>query len=236
MSYLDTGTGAVVSRAGADERASFIRRTFTHLAGAIVVFAFLESYLLSLGLGQKFLAVLSQTPMMWLGVMVAFAVTSMVADKLARDDYSKSIQYAGLGLFIVAEAVIFLPMIYMATTYAPGVLENAALITGGLVAGLSMVALTTRKDFSFLGPILKIGFMIAVAIIVGAILFGFQLGMFFSAVMIVFAAGSILYSLSNIIHVYRTDQHVAASLSLFSSVGLLFWYVIQFLMSMAGSD
>jgi FtsH-binding integral membrane protein len=236
MSYLDTATGTVVSRASSDDRASFIRNTFLHLAGAVAAFAFVEAYLQSLGLGEQFLIFLSKSKWMWLAVMAAFAVASMVADKWARDDYSKPLQYAGLGLLILAYAVIFLPIIHMATKYAPGVLENAALITGGLVAGLCVVAFTTRKDFSFLGPILSIGSMIVLALIIASIAFGFQLGMFFSGAMIIFAAGSILYSLSNIIHVYRTDQHVAASLSLFSSVGLLFWYVLQFLMSMAGDD
>ena len=236
MSYLDTTTGTVVSRASSDDRASFIRRTFWHLAGAVAAFALVEAYFQSLGWGEQSMILLSKSKWSWLVVMFAFAGVSMLADKWARDDYSKGVQYAGLGLFIVAEALIFVPIIYMATRFGSGVLENAALITGGLVAGLSLVALTTRKDFSFLGPILKVGFMIALAMIVASIVFGFHLGLFFSAAMIIFAAGSILYNLSNIMHVYRTDQHVAASLSLFASVGLLFWYVIQFLISLGSGE
>jgi len=236
MSYLDAASGSIVSRAEGTERAGFIRRTFIHLAGAIAVFALLEGYLQSLGWGAAAMSFLAKSQWLWLGVLFAFGGVSMIADKWARDDYSKTMQYAGLGLFIVAEALLFLPMIYMATRYAPGVLENAAIVTGGLVAGLSAVAFITKKDFSFLGPILSIGFFVVIALIVASMLFGFTLGTFFMGAMIVFAAGSVLYSLSNIMHVYRTDQHVAASLSLFSSVGLLFWYVLQFMMSMAGDD
>ena len=236
MSYLDTATGTVVSRAPANERVSFIRKTFLHLAGAVVVFALVESLLLSIGVGQKFMMFLSQSPWLWLGVLVAYGAASMVADKWARDDYSPAMQYVGLGLYIVAFALLISPMMFMASTYFPGVIENAAVVTGGLVAGLAAVAFITKKDFSFLGPILGIGFMIALAMIIASIIFGFQLGTFFMGVMIIFAAGSVLYSLSNIIHVYRPDQHVAASLSLFSSVGLLFWYVVQFMMSFAGGE
>jgi len=135
-----------------------------------------------------------------------------------------------LGLYIVAEAIIFLPLIYMALRYAPDVLPNAALITGALVTGLSLVVFTTRKNFSFLAPALTIGGVVAMGIIIASIAFGMQLGMFFSAAMIVFAAISILYTTSNILHVYREEQHVAASLALFASVALMFWYVVQFLM------
>jgi hypothetical protein len=105
-----------------------------------------------------------------------------------------------------------------------------------LVAGITFTAFTTRKNFSFLGPVLNIGGLIALGVIAASILFGFTLGLVFSGIMIVFAAASVLYSTSNIIHEYHTQQHVAASLSLFSSVGLLFWYIVQFLMSLTGQD
>jgi len=49
--------------------------------------------------------------------------------------------------------------------------------------------------------------------------------------MVILAAGSILYNTSNIIHHYNTQQYVAASLSLFASVALLFWYLLQIFMS-----
>ncbi|MGH1540218.1 MAG: Bax inhibitor-1/YccA family protein [Arenicella sp.] len=236
MSYLDASSGNVVSQASADERVGFIRKTYTHLALSIAAFALLETFLQKMGFGEKAMALLAGSSWSWLIVLGVFMVVSIVADKWARDDYSPALQYAGLGLYIVAEAFIFLPLLYMAQAIAPGVIENAAILTLGLVAGITAVAFTTRKDFSFLAPALTIGGIIAMGVIVASIAFGFQLGMFFSAAMIIFAAGSILYSTSNIIHVYRADQHVAASLSLLASVGLLFWYVIQFMMSFMGDD
>jgi len=235
MSYLDAATGAVVSELPGEAKAAFIRRTYGHLAVAIAAFALLESQLLKMGLGEQAMALISTSRWSWLIVLGAFMLVGTVADKWARSNYSRELQYAGLGLYIVAEAFIFLPLIYMATRYAPDVLPNAALITGSLVAGLTMVVFTTRKDFSFMGPALAIGGVVAMGIIIASIAFGFSLGMFFSGAMIIFSAGCVLYTTSNILHVYREDQHVAASLSLFASVALMFWYVVQFLMSF-GSD
>jgi len=123
----------------------------------------------------------------------------------------------------------------MATLYADGVLQNAALMTAALVAGITLVVFTTRKDFSFLAPVITIGGVVAMGLIVAAILFGFQLGTMFSAVMILFMGGCVLYTTSNVLHSYREDQHVAASLALFSSIATMFWYIVQFLMSF-GSD
>jgi len=55
--------------------------------------------------------------------------------------------------------------------------------------------------------------------------------MFFSAAMILLAAGSILYSSSAIIHRYHSSQYIAASVGLFSGVATMFWYVLQMFMN-----
>jgi len=230
MSYLNVASGAVVSELPGEKKAAFIRRTYGHLAIAIAVFALVEAQLLKMGFGEQIMAMLSTSRWSWLIVLGAFMLVGTVANKWALSDTSKEMQYAGLGLYVLAEAIIFLPLIYMALNFAPGVLPNAALITGALVSGLTLVVFTTRKDFSFMGPALSIGGMVAIGIIVGSIAFGFNLGLFFSAVMILFAGGCVLYTTSNILHQYREDQHVAASLALFASVALMFWYVVQFLM------
>jgi len=65
---------------------------------------------------------------------------------------------------------------------------------------------------------------------------GFNLGLWFSGAMVLIAGCSILYQTSNIIHQFRPDQYVAASLGLFASVALLFWYVLQILMSLSNND
>ena len=235
MSYLNVSSNAVVSDLPGEEKAAFIRRTYTHLAGAIAAFALLEAQLLKLGLGEQMMAMLSTSKWSWLLVLGAFMLVGTIADKWARSDASREMQYAGLGLYIVAEAIIFLPLIYMAMRFAPDVLPNAALITGSLVAGLTLVVFTTRTDFSFLRPAVTIGGVVAIGLIIASVAFGIGLGMFFSAAMIVFAGICVLYTTSNILHVYHQEQHVAASLALFASVALMFWYVVQFLMHM-GDD
>jgi hypothetical protein len=63
-----------------------------------------------------------------------------------------------------------------------------------------------------------------------SMLFGFTLGLFFSYAMVALACGYILFSTSNVMLHYRTNQHVAAALALFAAVMLLFWYVLRILM------
>ena len=145
MSYLDVASGSVVSELPGEQKAAFIRRTYGHLAVSIAVFALLEAQLLKMGFGEQMMALLAASKWSWLLVLGAFMLVGVVADKWARSDHSREMQYAGLGIYIVAEAIIFLPLIYMALRYAPDVLPNAALITASLVTGLTYVVFTTRR-------------------------------------------------------------------------------------------
>ncbi len=227
-------TTSAVAYAETAERTEFIKRTYTHLAGAIGVFAILEWALFQIpGIESRVFGLLGASSYSWLIVLGAFMLVSYVANKWAHSDVSQGTQYLGLGVYVVAEALIFLPLLLIANEMVPGgdLILQAGVITAALFLGLSLIAFTTKKDFSFLGGFLKIGFFIAIGVIVMSIIFGFNLGLLFSSIMVVLAAGSILHSTSAMMFHYSTRQHVAASLSLFASVALLFWYVLRILMA-----
>lgn len=233
MSYITRADAAVapVSQAIPDERAAFIRRTYMHLAGAIAAFAALEVYLLRSPLAETMLRFISRNQYGWLMILGGFVLIGWLARGMAHRVDSQGAQYLGLALYTVAEAIIFIPILYIATKYsAPSVLNNALLLTGTMFAGLTFVAFTTRKDFSFLRGILMVGGFVAIGLIVGGTMFGFDLGLWFAVGMVVLASGAILYDTSRIIHHYRPDQHVAAALELFASVALLFWYILSIFM------
>jgi len=230
MSHLDINSGRVVANASEEERAGFIRRTYLHVGGAIAAFTVLETLLVKSGVAESFYLMLGQNKWIWLLVMVAFMGVSYVADSWARSAISREKQYMGLGLFVIAEAIIFMPLLYRAVATAPETLQSAVIVTAALVAGITFTAFSTKINFSFLGRILGIGSFVVIGIIVAAIMFDFALGVWFAGAMILFAGASVLYSTSNIIHEYHSQQHVAAALSLTSSIGLLFWYVLLFMM------
>ena len=230
--YDDFRTGYSAAEALPEERASFIRKTYLHLAGAILIFTLIEGYLISSGAGDALAQTMLGGRWSWLIVLGAFMGISMLAQWWANSQTSKALQYAGLGLFIVAESIIFLPLMFMASARSNSleIFAQAGITTLGLFLGLTAVVFLTKKDFSFLGPILMIGGFVALGFIVAGILFGFSLGNVFAFAMVAFAGGAILYDTSNILHRYNTNQHVAASLSLFASVALLFWYIIRIFM------
>ncbi len=228
---MDFGTSTNTAQyAQESERAAFIRRTYLHVAGAILAFVVLEAILLQLPIGGAIATVLSGR-FTWLLILGAFMGVSWLAQKWANSDTSPGMQYLGLGLYVVAEAIIFLPLLYIAAYYtSEHVIVSAGLITMFLFAGLTASVFISKKDLSWMGRILTIGGFVAMGIIVASVLFGFTLGLLFSAVMVIFAGGAIMYETSNVLHHYRTNQHVAASLALFASVALMFWYILRLVM------
>ena len=217
-----------VAQASVNARAAFIAKTYVHLFGAITAFTLIEVALFASGLAEPIAALMLSVN--WLLVLGAFMIAGWLASAAAARAVSKVAQYAALAGFVVAEALIFVPLLYVAEAYAPGAISSAALVTLLGFAGLTGVAISTRKDFSFLGGMLRWIAVGALLLIVGSVAFGFHLGTWFSVAMVVFAGGAILYDTSNVLHRYPRDRYISASLSLFASVALLFWYVLRIFM------
>lgn len=223
-----------VAAMGVDARATFITRTYMHLAVAIFAFIVFEILMFSSGWADRIANFILGRGISWLFVLGGFIVVSWLASGAAHTAKSKPVQYLALFGFVFAEALIFVPLLWYAKTAYPdaGIIESAAVVTLVGFTGLTAVVLLTRKDFSFLGGILRFGFIIALVLIVGGALFGFGLGIFFNVGMIALAGGAILYDTSKVLHHYPEDRYVGAALELFASMALLFWYVLRlFLMS-----
>lgn len=206
-------------------RARFITRTYGHLLGAMAAFTGIEIALFSSGAAENIYRALLSVP--WLMVLGGFVVVAWLATHTAHRARSLPVQYLALAGFVTAQAIIFVPLLYLAQSVAPGTIESAAFVTLLGFAGLTAVVFTTRKDFSFLGGILRWGFIVALVMIVAGVIFKFELGTFFSVGMIALAGGAILYDTSKVLHHYPEDRYVGAALELFASVALLFWYVLR---------
>ena len=230
MDNIDSySRNASVSDLNVQSRATFVSRTYGHLFGAILGFTLLEVFLFKTGLAETIARTLMSGS--WLIVLGGFVVVSWLATKVANTAESKPAQYAALAGFVVAEAIVFVPLLYLADRTAPGVITSAAVVTFFAFAALTIVVFLTRKDFSFLRGILMWGGIVALVLIAGGAIFGFNLGTYFSVAMVALAGASILYDTSNVLHHYPEDRYVGAALSLFASVAMMLWYVLRLFLS-----
>ena len=226
----NTNSMAPVSSLSVESRSDFIWKCYAHVIGAILAFAAIESYLLSSGIAERI-----AIPMLnsWMMVMIAFIAVSWGATHLAHRLESVAAQYAAFALFVVAQSLIFAPMLWMAMAMDPSgsMIQSAAGVTVFGCAALIATVMITRKDFSFLRGVLVWGFFIVLGLIAASLIFGWNLGTWFSVGMIGFAGIAVLYDTSNIMHHYPQDKYVAASMALFASIAMMFWYILRLFMS-----
>jgi FtsH-binding integral membrane protein len=209
-------------RSGVGSREQFITRTYTHVVGGILGFILVELGLFESGLAEQIAQFM--LGFNWFLILGAFMLTGWLTSS------SIGMQYFAYAAYVVAEALIFVPLLYIANSKAPGTIDSAVLITALGAGGLMVVAHRTRKDFSFLRAILMWGGIMAIVAMIGGAVFGFQLGTWFSVAMIGFAGAAVLYDTSNIINHYPEDRYVSAAMQLFASIALMFWYVLRLVM------
>lgn len=236
MSYLVDGYHSdSAALAPPSERVQFIRRTYLHVAGAVVAFVGASALLIGTGLSKQILFnVFLANRLAWLFLMVLFIGGTFAAQSMAQARRSVGVQYAGLALYVSLYTLLFVPILTIASLpkYGNGELPlQAGIVTLAVFGGLTLAVFVSGKDFSFLGPILMVCSFLALGVILAAVLFGFTLGLVFCALMVALFAGYIIYDTSNIIHRYRTDEHVAASMALFGSAAMLFYYILLLFMS-----
>ncbi|MGB5469380.1 MAG: Bax inhibitor-1 family protein [Woeseiaceae bacterium] len=223
---------APVASLAVSDRSEFIWKCYAHVVGAILAFAAIETYLFQSGIAQAIAGPMMQSPML---VLMGFIALSWGAGHLAHRLESKMAQYAAFGAFVFVWSIMFVPLlaIAMMKSAAAGsnIIESAATVTIFGCVALIATAMITRKDFSFLRGILVWGFFIALGLIGASFLFGWNLGTWFSVGMIGFAGVAVLYDTSNIMHHYPQDKYVAASMALFASIAMMFWYVLRLFIS-----
>jgi hypothetical protein len=209
-------------------KTAFLRRTYLHLLGAVAALVAFEVYLFQSGAALQVAQGMLRAP--WLVILGGFMVAGWLARSAAHRSESRGVQYAALAGYVVAQGLLLVPLLVVAHIKAGGgVIGSAAFATMIGFGGLTAIVFTTRKDFSFLGAVLKWGGFCALGLIVASAVVGFNLGALFSVAMVALAGAAILYDTSNILNHYPHDRHVAASLELFASVVMLFWYLLRLL-------
>lgn len=224
----------VVAAAAPAARADFYRKTYMLVAVSCAVFGLLLAGTLATPAIVNPLTNLffGSGAIGWLLVLAGFWAISSLANRLAFGGVSAGTQLAGLGVYVVAETLLFAPMLNILTlrfgseAMLNEIVAPAAISTLLLAGGLTATVFMTKKDFSFLRAFISIGFFVVLGAIVLQLFFG-GLGSWFIIAMTAFIAVVILYQTWMVRTQFRTDQHVGAALLIFSGIATLFWYIIM---------
>jgi modulator of FtsH protease len=195
-----------------------IRNTYTLLAMTLLFSTFTAavSVFMQIPSGIAFGSMIGAIVMLWF-VLPRFANSA-----------------AGLGVVFAVTGLLGLglgPMLtqYLSLPNGPQTVATALGGTGVIFLGLSGYALTTRRDFSFLGGFLFVGFLVAIAaILVNIFLQIPALSLALSATIIMLMSGFILYDTSRMVNGGETN-YIHATISLYLSIFNIFIHLLHLL-------
>ncbi|MDR2513406.1 MAG: Bax inhibitor-1 family protein [Puniceicoccales bacterium] len=226
----------VVAEAPAQARASFYRKAYGLAALAFCAWAGMLALLFASGAYVPVCnLIFGLGSIGWLLVLAVFWGATALAQSLAFTRGEVGKQYLGLGLYALAEALIFTPLIATVAVKTQGdlmqILAPAGVVTLALMVALTATVFMTRVDFSFLKTAVVLGSFAALGAIVCFSIFSFAPGIWFAVAMIALMVAAILWQTWQIKEQCDTDQHVGAAVLIFAGFVTLLWYVIQLFLS-----
>jgi FtsH-binding integral membrane protein len=176
------------AQASETDRAAFVGLVYQHIAAAVAAFVAFEGIFFATGVADAMRDFFFSGGggARWLLLMGGVMVVQWFSANAAADMVNPSRQYVGLFGSAFAQALIFAPFLSYVFQQSDGgaTVAQAAIITAIGFAMLTAIGLFTRKDLSFLRPLVMWGFGVALLAIIAAVLFGFALGTWFSVAMI----------------------------------------------------
>lgn len=210
-------------------RSAFMGRVYARLVAGVAAFVLIETYLFTSGIAYAITEFVFATS--WLLILGGFMIVSWLSNSLAMRASSPGAEWGGYLLLVAANALIFAPMLVIAESQVPGTVAAAGQYAVGGFIVLSVIAHRSARDFTWLGATLRWFGVLALVAIVLAVVTGSTLGTWFSLAMIGFAGAAILYETQVILRETPPGRETAAAMALFSSLALLFWYVLRLLMA-----
>ena len=232
MAYSQTQTMNPVINELEDVRADFVVRVYQHVLLAVGAFVAFETILFMTGIAETFgNFVFGGGGMTWLLILGGFMVGQFIVSQSVSNMDNPSVQYGGLFGSAALYSILFAPMLWYAFRDGSQNVIMAAVVTAVGFAGLTVIGFVTRKDLSFMRPLIMWASFAAMGAIVISLFTSAQLGVWFSVAMIALSGASILYQTQNIVRRYPAWAHVAAAVGLFSSLMTMFYYVLRLFMN-----
>ncbi len=221
MNYTASFSDRTVAQALPDVRAEFIRKVYN---------LFFLSMIVTVGVGVGCATVAPAMIGMLMPLMIGGLVVGLIMS------FTRSIPGVNLGMLILYSAIqgaILGPLLTLLNRVAPGIPLQAAVMTVAVFGGLSLYAMQSKKDFSYLGGMLCIA---AVALLIGGIVMMFVqsslLSMLYASAGILIFGGFVLYDTSQIIHKLTPDEAVGGAISLYLDFIGLFYMILRLLMEL----
>ncbi len=203
------------------ERQAFIRRVYGIFFSSLLVTVVVGTF--AAGMASVLLPLMM--PILILNLILGFVV--------AFTRRTTGVNVFLLYMFAATQGLLFGPLLLLANQSAPGVPALAAVLTLTTFGALSMYAVVSGKDFSYLGGFL---FMALIGLVVGGIVLMFlhvpMLSLLYSLGGVLIFSGYVLYDTSNILNRHTINEPITAAIALYLDFINLFLFILRLLMDL----
>ncbi len=220
----------------------FITLTYINLTCAVALFAVLETLFFKLGDGDVVADYLCSLDapnfkLYMLGFYGAYIAGIFIANFIQSCSQIRAVKYFSLALHVVLDAAFFVPILAIIQKYwGAAIIYQAIGLTAALFATLSASVFITRKDFSFM----RAGLLFAGTALLGLILlhmlFGLNLGAWFTGATIGLLCMYLLYETSKLIYRENDEDDIDSAIELFATFSTLFIYILDCLVRSESND
>ncbi|OOG27140.1 BAX inhibitor protein [Thioalkalivibrio denitrificans] len=171
-------------------------------------------------------------PISWIVMIGVFIGGPFVIYALRNSIWSLPLTFVFTGFmgYVLGPIVTF----YLAQPNGSEIVMGALGTTAIMFVGLSAYALTTRKDFSFLGGFVFVGFLVVLAAIVANLFLGLPaLSLTISAAAVLVVSAAILFDTSRMVHDGETN-YVMMTVSLYANIYVLFLHLLNLFHAFTG--
>jgi FtsH-binding integral membrane protein len=213
-------TAAIPVRTGV-ERATLVRRTYLLVLASVLVTMFGVSFALSTPAVLQFTA---QHPFMTFFA----AFIPLIAAQRFRQVFPTNIGLVFLFTFI--EGIFISPFIYLMGQSQPGVVGQAALLTGTTFGVLTLYTFVSRKDFSAWGGFFTVGLFVLIATSLLNMFFHNATASLWIAAATVFVfSGLLIFDTWRLRNVYGPDDYVLAAVAIYLDLLNMFLAILSLL-------
>jgi FtsH-binding integral membrane protein len=227
MNYGIANSQGFVAYASPDVRADFIRKVYSLFFLSVLVTVAVGAFCAQPALAP---AMLGLTPIL---LIAGFVV--IIALMFARR--TPGLNVALLYLFAAIEGAVYGPALTLIQRQAPGIPAQAAFLTAAVFGGLSLYALQSKRDFSYLGGFLFAGLIAMV--VAGFVMFFFHSALMYTiycVVGVLIFCGYVLFDTSLIMKKLGPDEAVTGAINLYLDLLNLFWLILQLLQGSSRRD
>lgn len=209
-----------IVRTGA-ERATLVRRTYALVFASVLV----TIAGVALGLSQPALRQAVQDH--WFISFLCILAPLFLAHRMA---HSFPANIGLVGLFAFAEGVFLSPLIFIYGERQPGIVGQAAVLTGSTFAVLTLYATLSRRDFSAWGGFFTVGLWVLLGALVLNIFFHSPIAeLWIAAVGVLVMSGLLIFDTWRLRNVFGPDDYVVAAVSIYLDLLNLFLFILRLL-------